>query len=130
MLIRYCRLQFIEIKSEGVINYLKELSKYEIASNFNKEGLELCDNEEYHKGIEKYKKILELNPKCAEAYFNIGNAYQDLGSYEEAFLCFDEAIKLNPNDADFFYNKGLVLTKLGRMQEAKRCFDEYRRLLA
>ena len=40
----------------------------------------------------------------------------NLGKYEEAIKCYDEAIKLNPKNVFVWYNKGVSLNNLGNMK--------------
>lgn len=41
-------------------------------------------------------QALAANPKYAEVYNNRGNAYMDLGHYEEALRNYEKALSLNP----------------------------------
>ena len=62
------------------------------------------------------------------AWYDKGTALCELGRYEEAIPCFDEAIRLNPNHADAWNNKGVELCELKRYEEAIPCYDEAIRL--
>ena len=48
----------------------------------------------------------------------------NLGKYEEAIKCYDEALKLNPKYENAWIHKGNSLNKLGKYEEAIACFDE------
>ena len=81
------------------------------------------------KQIEYYSKCLKLDPKNADAWNNIGIAFDDLGRYEEAIRCFDKALEIHPEYANAWCNKGFALAELGRYQnwryeEALRCFEK------
>jgi protein O-GlcNAc transferase len=69
------------------------------------------------KGINFYKKALELNRKSCEIFFKIGRNYQDLKNYDEAIKNYDEAIILNKNYTGAILNKAICIKKIG-------CFDE------
>jgi len=43
------------------------------------------------------------------AWYNKGNAFDDLGKYDEAIKCYNEAIRLNPSDSAAWSNKGVAL---------------------
>jgi tetratricopeptide (TPR) repeat protein len=48
----------------------------------------------------------------------------ELGRYEEALKCFDEALEINYKDSNIWNNKGVILYKLGKYKKALKCFDE------
>lgn len=52
-------------------------------------------------------------------YYNLGNAYRDLGQPEKALACYDAAVRISPNFYHGYFNKGKLLVKLGRSDEAK-----------
>ncbi|NQV55662.1 MAG: tetratricopeptide repeat protein, partial [Rhodospirillales bacterium] len=65
---------------------------------------------------------LEIDPKMAEAWTNLGNALQSLGQMEDAEKAQREAIRLNPDYATAQYNLGNLLSDLWRAAEACECF--------
>jgi len=69
------------------------------------EGANLIKEGKYKEAIDALNKAVEMDPNCAEAYFNRGLAYGKLGRHEKAIEDFSEAIKLNPNYADAYYNR-------------------------
>jgi tetratricopeptide (TPR) repeat protein len=46
--------------------------------------------------------------ELAEAYYNLGNAYSDLGKLDEASLVFIKALKIDPDFSSAAYNLGIV----------------------
>jgi tetratricopeptide (TPR) repeat protein len=52
-------------------------------------------------------------------YYNLGNAYRDLGQPEKALACYDESVRISRNFYHGYFNKGKLLAKLGRSEEAK-----------
>src|SRR5215212_677000 len=61
-----------------------------------KAALELHDGGKAKEAIPLYDKVIKANPKMAEAYFNRGNAYFDLGQHEQAIKDYGAVIRLNP----------------------------------
>ena len=60
----------------------------------------------------------------ADEWYNRGVALQDKEKYEEAIVCYDNAIKLNPkNSAAPRNNKGNSLYALEKYEEAITCCD-------
>ncbi|MBD29307.1 MAG: hypothetical protein CMO38_08665, partial [Verrucomicrobiaceae bacterium] len=51
----------------------------------------------------------ELKPEYAEAYNNLGNAFNSLGKHEEAIATYNKAIKLRPDYAEAYSNRNLSL---------------------
>jgi tetratricopeptide (TPR) repeat protein len=78
----------------------------------------------YEEAVECFDKVLEINPKDAEALNNKGSSLIKMNRYEEAVECFDEALTIDPHNFVTHYNKGIALGKLGRYEEAIRSYDE------
>tara|TARA_Y100001936_G_C16076829_1_gene674588 strand:+ start:132 stop:2249 length:2118 start_codon:yes stop_codon:yes gene_type:complete len=71
----------------------------------------------------------EINPKLVDAWRLEGSILDDLGRYEEAIKCFDEAINLEPNHAIAWRHKGITLNKgLKQYENAIRCLEKAREL--
>src|SRR5262245_48588434 len=71
-----------------------------------KAALELHEAGKLKEAVAEYDKVIKTHPKLAEAYFNRGNAYYDLGANQEAIKDYTEALRLNPKDAEAYYNRG------------------------
>ena len=54
----------------------------------------LYDKQRYDKAIQCYDKVLEINPRYAEAWYNKGNAYFDMNKYDEAIKYIIKSISL------------------------------------
>jgi tetratricopeptide (TPR) repeat protein len=57
-------------------------------------------------------------------FFNVGNALDDLGRYEEAIASFDKAIEVKPDFHEAWYNRGVALRNLERDEEAIASYDK------
>ncbi|MFH1678879.1 MAG: DUF2723 domain-containing protein [Candidatus Omnitrophota bacterium] len=51
---------------------------------------------EHDKAIDEFKKALSLDPEFSIAYVNLGNAYMNKDSVDEAIDMYKQAIKINP----------------------------------
>jgi len=76
------------------------------------------------RAIQDYDKSIQINPQFAEAYFNRGATYSDLGDYQSAIQDFDKVIQINPQDAEAYYNRGTTYANLGDYQRAIQDVDK------
>src|SRR5688572_3875703 len=94
-------------------------------------ALSLTELNRLKEAIEEYKKVIELaikdEPKIL-SYYNMGNAYADLGDYQNAIDSYQQAIKLDPTLSKPHNNLGLAYAALGRIAEAESEFAEAVRL--
>jgi superkiller protein 3 len=67
---------------------------------------------------------LEIDDSHASAYYQRGNARDDMGDADGALDDYAAAIRLDPEYLQAYYNRGIVLTNLGRYREAVGAFDE------
>ncbi len=62
-----------------------------------------------------YTKLLELNPRDSQAYFERGEVYRMLARYKDALADFDDAIEFSPDNAAFHAHLAVFL--------ARKCTD-------
>jgi Flp pilus assembly protein TadD len=79
---------------------------------------------EYKKAVEAYKKYFEENENDAEAHYNLGQIYANLGNYSEAIRQYREATRLKENDPDIYYDLGVAYTKLAQYDAAAVAFSK------
>ena len=96
-------------------------------------ALSLMEIGQLKEAIESYKRVIEVaikdDPKIL-SYYNMGNAYSDLGEYENAIDSYQQALKLDPTSSKLHNNLGLAYAALGRFAEAEAEFAEAVRLNA
>jgi hypothetical protein len=63
-------------------------------------------------------KVLEINPKDADAYLKRGIAQAEKGLYEQAISDFNKAIEIDPGDADVYTNRGFAYDYKGNHEQA------------
>jgi tetratricopeptide (TPR) repeat protein len=54
-------------------------------------------NSKYDEAISEFKKVLEINPGNAEAYYNIGLIKESSNQMNEAREMYSKALAVNPN---------------------------------
>ena len=81
---------------------------------------------DYHRvgQLDKAREIyMRLN---AEAYFDLGNAYQQLNRFNDAIAAYQSALKINPLMAEAHNNLGVALFNSDQVEEA---LSHYQRAL-
>ena len=73
--------------------------------------------------IERYKKVIELDPKDVLGYFSLGSAYLDASRLEDAREAFEKAVQVDPKHSPSFFSLGLALESLGRKPEAVDIYE-------
>ncbi len=101
---------------------LKKLPNYEKMIRNEQEA-------NHEESIRCYKKAIELNPDCYEAYHRIGYTYYIRFKFNEAIYYFNKAIDIKPDYHQAWFDKGWVYYdeyagELKNRDEAIRCFKE------
>ena len=78
--------------------------------------------------IEDYSEAIRLDPDDANAYYNRGWDYDELGEYEKAIEDYSQVIRLDPNATDAYNNRGNIYYSLGEYEKALQDYDEAIRL--
>ncbi|WGV27865.1 tetratricopeptide repeat protein [Halotia branconii] len=55
-------------------------------------------------------RVLQINPKDANAYYNLGRALYDQKKLDQAVATLQKAIQLNPKYVDAYIGLGIVLS--------------------
>lgn len=73
---------------------------------------------ENRKALEVFQKAEKEFGNQASLYAYGGDLYKRLGSYEEAFVCWDKAFSLDPEMTAVLWSKGFCYEELGEYQKA------------
>ncbi len=71
-------------------------------------GIELLDLKDYQEAIDKFNKILEIEPKNIYAYVGRGAAKMYLEQYQAAKTDFDTALEITPDISLAYYFRGFT----------------------
>jgi tetratricopeptide (TPR) repeat protein len=88
------------------------------------EAKEQINNKEYQLAIDLYSECINLlkndtkNTNLASVYNNRGNAYSELGNYEDAIADYTRAIRIDPDYASAYYNRGIEYKNLKNYEDA------------
>ena len=80
----------------------------------------------YREAITQLRNAVKSNPRCGDAYVNLGIVLGCLGRMDEARASFQDALKINPDSTAPIYNLAMALVKQGQFEEA---IQQYRRAL-
>ncbi len=82
------------------------------------------DYTNYKAAIANYNKVIELQPKYAEAFFFRGGAHDAMGFLDEALRDYTNAIQINPKQAEVYNSMGVCYAKKGKIMLALTHFDK------
>ena len=88
----------------------------------------LRDGTNPKKAIEYLNNAIKLHPDFAEAYYNRGIAYEDLGQHQRAIEDYNKAIRFKTDFAEAYCNRGVAYEDLGQHQRAIEDYNEAIRL--
>jgi uncharacterized protein (TIGR02466 family) len=86
-------------------------------------GMVLLRQERVDEAVAAFEKAIEINPKLAAAYGNLGNAEQKRDNLEAAAAAYERACELNPKDTLSYVSFGMARMKLGHAREAAEIFE-------
>lgn len=80
-------------------------------------------DKDYKSILDELNDYININPKIASVYSEMGIAYSALGEAAIAKVSFEKALGLDPNDVRAIYGKGSLLKESGvKIREAKEMF--------
>jgi len=68
--------------------------------------------------IAQYQQALQINPHYAEACYNLGNAFRQVGRMNEAIAYYQKALQIKPDYAEACYDLGNTFREMGKLEEA------------
>lgn len=74
--------------------------------------------------VNLYKKAINIDPKYADAHYNLAKLYQDLGELGPALELYNKVIELNPRDKDTYFNLGKLYQEQNDPQKAISAYNQ------
>ena len=71
-----------------------------------------------------YMRVLELDPKHADAHVNLGRLLHEDGRTTDAATHYLQALRYDPANATAAFNLGVALEDLGRLSEALKAYQQ------
>lgn len=100
-----------------------KLSAKSMARTYRNIGIAHRRNGDPRKAIENYDKAIALRPNDLwDDYVNRGNAWSDLGEFNNALKDYDLAFQSKPDYNEAYYNRGIVFEKQNQLEKAKAEF--------
>ena len=78
--------------------------------------------------MEHWEQALRIKPDLAEAHYNLGMAFAQLGRMQEAMEHWEQALRIKPNFAEAHYNLGAALGQAGRLHDAIGHYEQALRI--
>jgi tetratricopeptide (TPR) repeat protein len=75
------------------------------------------------KGIAKFKRVVQLNPRNGHAWDALGTLYKSAGKYMDAITAYQQAISNDPTRSLYHHHLGLVYACEGRDEDAIGAFQ-------
>ncbi|CAN5487258.1 hypothetical protein BH11BAC2_BH11BAC2_01470 [soil metagenome] len=95
--------------------FYKEFSE---ASRYTSSGIAYGMIQQYDKAIPDLQKAVELDPKDADAWNNLGLYLGEAGKISESFAAFQNAMNIRKNFDKAYYNRGNIRAKSGDFRGA------------
>ena len=73
--------------------------------------------------VKMFEIAISLNPKYAEAHFNLGCIFQDLEQKNSAIVSYKKAIEISPNYPEAHNNLGNILRDIGDLKASIESFE-------
>ena len=73
---------------------------------------------------ENYRKVLEMNPGYAPAYFRLGYIYEQKASYDQAIDFYQQGLNINPTNIFAHFRLGKIHLLMGMLELAVTRFKE------
>lgn len=108
------------------LSWKAELKEHKLAGGKSKSPEEEAHDQakDVENRIERYQKVIGLDPKDVLGYFSLGSTYLDAKRLEDAKLTFEKAIEVDPKHSPSYFSLGLALESLGRKKEAAEIYQK------
>ncbi|HNX90513.1 MAG TPA: tetratricopeptide repeat protein [Candidatus Omnitrophota bacterium] len=76
------------------------------------------------KGLELYKKAIEIDPGYVNAHYNLGVTYNMMGNKEEALRSCENAVKYDPYCTHAYNIMGIIYWSMGKREDAVTAYTK------
>ena len=115
----------VKEKKEEEKSQSAELQKDEsVEAEVNVPAIDEQEMQELEIEIEKFKRVVQINPRNAYAWDALGTLYKSAGLYKDAILAYQQAITTDSSKAVYHHHLGLVYACEGRDEDAIAAFQQ------
>jgi tetratricopeptide (TPR) repeat protein len=73
-----------------------------------KSGVCCIEQKRYCEGIDRFKRVIKLNPRCYQAYYNIARISYKMEDYSQSRSYYSKCMELNPKDDRAIHGLALI----------------------
>ena len=88
------------------------------AISIKRDGDAMVSAKRYQEAVKIYKKAVFLEPKYADAWCSLANAYLMISEFNNAIIAFNKALGIDPRYGLAMFGKAISLYKQGKLNEA------------
>lgn len=107
--------QAIDVKTNDEPNNNSEVLT---ASDWSAKAYSYAAAGQYDESINAFNKVIEIDPRNANAYGNRAVSYSRIGNYQKSIEDFNKAIELNPMLAEAYNGRGFAYDNTGNNKQA------------
>ena len=74
--------------------------------------------------IERYKKVVALDPNDVLGYYTLGDAYLENGMHQEAIETFAKGLTVDPKHSSSYLSLGQAYQAMGNKEKAREVFEK------
>lgn len=120
--------------------YVKWINSYnaDIVNELIYDGAEQASKNNLETAVWLFQAAVLVNPQSAEAHFNLGLAYYQVGlalneedkkeeresCYRQATQYLENAVVLDPQFCLAYYNLGFIYKRMGRPDDSRKCMEK------
>lgn len=119
------RTRLSELLLAALVSLLTMSGCQYAATGHNIEGKKLYGEGQYGLALQRFQQAIAANPNDADAYYNMGAAYHQLGRQmrnqayiSQAESLYLQALQRNPNHVDSYRGRAVLMAETGRTQQA------------
>ena len=121
---RISQLKIGDIQTFSTLNSETQKNKRSAAERLYSQGLAQLSRDDYNRALPYFEKAAETDPNYAEAWYQSGYCYGNLGRPADALKASRQAAKLRPDWAAPYINIGASSYALGQYKEAVDAYKQ------
>jgi tetratricopeptide (TPR) repeat protein len=80
--------------------------------------------EDFDEALKKFQDVLKIDPKNADAHYEISSLLYGANKYDEALVESDQAVKLNPNNKWYLEQMAAIQMKKSNTKDAIKSYEQ------